>query len=99
MRPTDQRFGAGNRARFQIDLWLVMEREFLAFKSTAQTFLDRLALHCPDVHSWFEKLVALTSIFFCLVHRGVRVLDERLGIQAIIRIDADANTCGDVQVA
>jgi hypothetical protein len=42
--------------------------------------------------------VALAPIFLRLVHRGVRVLDERLRIQAVVGIDAHADAGGDVKI-
>ena len=98
MRPAYQRFRAGNLSRPQIDLRLVVQREFLPFQGAPQTLLDGLPLHGADVHGRLEKLIALAPIFLCLVHRGVRVLDERLRIQAVVGIDAHANAGGDVKI-
>src|SRR5882724_13561459 len=98
MRPAYQRFRAGNLACPQIDLRLIVQREFLPLQGAPQTLLDGLTLHGPDIHGRLEILIALTPIFLGLVHRGVRVLDERFRIQAVIRIDAYANACGDVKI-
>jgi hypothetical protein len=64
MRPTYQRFRAGNRFRPQVDLRLVVQREFLPFQGAPQTLLDGLPLHGPDVHGWLEKLIALRPFSF-----------------------------------
>ena len=57
-----------------------------------------MPLHRPDVHRRLEKLKAPAPIFLGLVHCRVRVLDERVGVRAIGGIDADADTCGDVEI-
>ncbi len=98
MRPADQRFRPGDRSGPQIDLRLVVQREFLPFQGAPQALLDGLPLHRADVHGGLEKLIALASIFLCLIHRGVRVLDQRLGIQAVVGIDAHADAGGDMEI-
>jgi hypothetical protein len=52
----------------------------------------------PDVHRRREKLVVVAPIVLCLVHRGIRVLDQRLRIRAVIGIHANADAGGDVQI-
>ena len=98
MGPADQCFRAGDFSGLEIDLGLIVQCEFLAFESAPQTLLDGLALHGTNVHGGLEKLVTLAAIFLGLIHGGVRVLDEGLGVQAVVGIDADANAGGDVQI-
>ena len=45
-----------------------------------------------------KNSIALPPVFLGLVHRGVRVLDQRLRIQAVVGIDAHANAGGDVKI-
>ena len=98
MRPAYQCFRAGNLSCSQIDLGLVVQREFLPFQGAPQALFDELPLYGSDVHGWLEKLIALPSVFLCLVHRGIRVLDECLGIQTVVWIDTQADACGDVKI-
>ena len=65
----------------QIDLRLVVQREFLPLQGAPQALLDRLPLHGADVHRRLEELIALAPVLLGLVHRGVGVLDQRLRIQ------------------
>ena len=96
--PAYQRFRPCDRSCPQIDLGLVVQRELPPFQAAPQTLLDGVPLHGPDVHGGLEKLVAAASIFLGLVHRGVRVLDERLRIKAVVGIDAYANAGGEVKI-
>ena len=98
MGPANQGFRAGYFSRCELDLGLVMQRELFPFKGAPQALFDRLPLHGADVHGWFEKLIALPSIFLGLIHGGVRILDERLRVQPVVGKDADANAGGDVKV-
>ena len=82
----------------EIDLRLVVQRELLALQRPAQALFDRLPLHGARVHRRLEELIALAAVFLGLVHRGVGVLDQRLGIQAVVGVDADADADGDVQI-
>src|SRR5665213_554360 len=45
--PADQRFGSGNRSSLEIDLRLVVEREFLSIQGAPQVLFDGLPLHGP----------------------------------------------------
>ena len=80
MRPAYQRFRPGNRSRPQIDLRLVVQRQFLPLQGAPQALLDGLPLDGADVHGRLEELIALAPLFLRLVHRGVGVLDQRLRI-------------------
>ena len=59
MGPAYQRFRPCDGSCPQIDLRLVVQREFLPFQGAPQTLLDGLPLHGPDVHGGLEKLIAL----------------------------------------
>ena len=98
MSPAKQGFRPGDLSRSQIDLRLIVQRELLPFQSASQAFLDRLPLHGAHVHRGREKLIALAPMFLGLVHRGIGILDQRLRIQAVIGIDADADAGGDVKL-
>ena len=98
MRPAYQRFRAGNRSCRQIDLRLVVQREFPPFQGAPQTLLDGLPLYGSDVHGWLEKLIVLAPIFLCLVHRGISVLNERFRIRTVVGIDTHTNACRYMEV-
>ena len=98
MGPAEQCFRAGDFSGLEIDLGLIVQCEFLALESAPQTLLDGLPLDGADVHGGLEKLITLAAVFLGLIHGGVGVLDERLGVQAVVGIDADADAGGDVQI-
>ena len=96
--PANQRLRAGDLSGIQVDFGLIVHGQFAAIQSAAQTFFNGLALDGPDVHGRFEKLIVLPAVFLGLVHRRVGILDQGLGIEAIVGIDAEADAGGDVQV-
>ena len=98
MGPTQQCLRASDFSSPQIDLRLVVQREFLPFQCAAKVLLDGLPLDGANVHRWLEKLIALPSILLGLIHRRVRVLDQRFSIQSVVGIDAHAYTRGDVKI-
>jgi hypothetical protein len=48
------------------------------------------------VHIWFEELVVVAPIVFGVQHRNIRILDQRLCIGPVVRINTDAHTDGDL---
>ena len=98
MSPTEQGFCAGDLSRFEVDLRLVVHHKFLPFESPPQALLNGLPLDGADVHGRLEELIRLPAIFLCLVHGGVRILDQGFGIHAVIGVKTDANAAGDVKI-
>ena len=98
MHPAQQCFRPGNRSRLQIDLRLLVHRELVPFQGKPQILLDGLPLDRSDVDGTLERHIAPAPAFLGLVHRGGRVLDDRLRILAVFGIDADANACRDAKI-
>ena len=98
MRPAQQRFRPRHSARRQVDLWLIVERELASFQSEPKILFDGLAFHRANGHFRLEKLKTLATMFLRLIHRSVRVFDERLRIEAVVGIQAQTNARGDVKI-
>jgi len=98
MHPAQQCLRPGNRPCFQIDLRLVVQRELVPFQGKPQILLDGLPPDRSAVDGTLEKPIAPAATFLGLVHRGGRVLEEHLRIQAILWIDADTNACRDAKI-
>ena len=74
--------------------------EFLNSGSRAAQadFLDGLAFHGPHIHGRLKKLIALTSIFFSLIHGRVTVLAKCLCVEPIIGIDTYTYASSDMEI-
>jgi len=96
MLPADQRFGAGQRSGFEIDLRLVVEQELALGERAMQADFDPLPLDGPCVR--FEELKNVPATFLGVVHRGVRALDQLLRIRTVVGVDADPDRGGDMQI-
>ena len=66
-------------------------------EGATQAALEELSLHGTHVHVLGKELVVIASLVLGVVHRGVRALDQRLRIGAVVGVDADANTRGDME--
>jgi hypothetical protein len=75
-----------------------MQHEFLLPDGAPQALLDGLPFYRANIHGCLEELKILAPIFFCLVHRGISILDQCFCIQAVFWIYTDANACGDMKI-
>src|SRR5450755_3929101 len=49
------------------------------------------------VHLRGKPLVVIPSASLCVIHRGVGVRENRFDVLAVVRVETDANTQGDVE--
>ena len=99
MLPAHQRLHAGNLAAAQVDLRLVVEQEFVAFQRMVKAVFQHQPLHRPDVHFGGVVLGVVAAQFLGAVHGGIRVLQQRLPVLAVLGIGRDADAARDVQLA
>ena len=95
MIPAQQSLGAGDGAAGQINLGLVVQHKLMPFQGHAQFGFDGLPGHGLITHVAGKKLVIVAAPLFRLVHGAIGMFDQSLGIQAIGRVRADANTGGN----
>ena len=77
---------------------MVIQHKLPALQRPAQAVFEKLPLDSTDVHVLREELVVVPPFVFCVVHRGVRTPDQGLRILAVVGVDADAYTGGDMQL-
>jgi hypothetical protein len=51
-----------------------------------------------NAHMWAEELIALPPILLGMIHGGVRIFDQCLGIIAIAGIETDTDAHCDVNL-
>jgi hypothetical protein len=51
-----------------------------------------------DVHVLLKEAVIVAPLLLGVIHRVVRVLDQRLRISTVIRVDTDANADTDMEI-
>ena len=51
-----------------------------------------------DVHLFIEKQVVVTPVFLGVIHRVVRILDQRLRLNTVSGVDADTNAATDMEI-
>ena len=98
IKPANQRLDAGHLAGGKIDLRLVMQEKFTPLQGPAQAAFDLLPADRLGIHLAGKKLVSVTAIGFGVVHRGIGVLHHGFDVVAVIRINTDADTQGDMQI-
>ena len=67
----------------QIQLWLVVQEELFAFERLVEFVLQQEPLHSSNVHIRLEELKGVLALRFDMVHGGVGILDQRVGITGI----------------
>src|ERR1700719_3012335 len=98
MQPPYQRFGACNVSRLKINLWLVVQHEFLALQSAAKISFDPLMFGGTRVHVIPKELVVVMTSFLGFVHRGIRFFEQFFHILPVIWIRAESDACCELQV-
>ena len=63
-----------------------------------QAGFDGMAMDSPGVHLRFEELELIAPVFLGAEHGGVRVFHQGVRIEAVVRVDADANTDVDMDI-
>src|ERR1019366_9184191 len=98
MCPAYQGLSARYRSCLDIYFRLAIQGESPTFQRTPRALLDGLPCHGSRIHRRLEELETLAAVFFGLIHRGIRVFDERLRVRPVVGKDAYANAGGDVQI-
>ena len=80
MVPAEQRLDACHRAGHDVHLRLVLEDQLVALDGAAQVVGECEALGDPDLQFVGVELVVVAAVRFRLVHRGVGLLQQRLGV-------------------
>jgi len=91
MAPADQRLHPDDRAVDEVDLGLVVEAELVALERLVQIDFQRELLHCAGVHVPVVVLVVVPAVLLCIVARGVGILEQAVAVDAVERIDSDAD--------
>ncbi len=91
MVPADQRLDADDPAGAHLDLRLVVELELAAFERLAQVVLERKALRRRGPHRLAVEKAAVAAFALGVRHRHVGVLEQRVEVVAVARIEHDAD--------
>lgn len=91
MHPADERFHADDRTGFDIDLRLVVDRKLAAVQAFPEADRDFRTPGHFFVHVFRKELVIVLAFFFHPVQGKVRIFDQRLGVLAVGRVQADAD--------
>jgi hypothetical protein len=83
MLPAQQRLGADDAAAGEVELGLIVEDEALLLEGRAQAVLDRHAPLDGRVHVVGEELESVAAAVLGVEQRGIRLLDELLGVPRI----------------
>ena len=98
LRPAQQRFGAADPRRGEVDQRLVVQRELAVLERAPQVGLGRQAAAHALGHLRAEELVVGAPRLLGVIHRGVGVAHQRLGGVAVARIERDADAAVGVQL-
>src|SRR5207249_4524468 len=85
--PADQRLHPGHRLRSQVDLWLIVQYELVPLQCLVQSRLERETLRRLPRQKRRAELIAVATGLFCEVESTVGVLQQRLSVSAILRVE------------
>ena len=97
MLPADQRFDADHPAADNFGFRLILQDEFIAVDRFSEIVFESQAFDNAGIHCAAEELVAVASIFLGMVHRDIGILEQRVHVLAIIRVNADADAGSDIE--
>ena len=89
--PSQEGFTAGNLIALQVDDRLVKELELSIDECTAEVSLQVAPSLHPPIHFGFEEAISAAAIALGTVKRQIRILQELVGVCAIVR--GNANAC------
>src|ERR1700677_808450 len=98
MAPTYQGLHSPNLARSETYLRLIVQQKLAPLESVAQVPLYRVSFYCLVIHRRRVELEIVAPAFLGVVHRRIRILDQRFAILSVFWVDADANTPIDMQI-
>ena len=94
VRPAQQRLGADDLLRANVDDRLVVEFELVTVESVQQMTFKPHPLHRPQVQFPGKELKSIATVFLGPIHRRVGVLHQDMRLVAIVREYRDANARG-----
>ena len=98
MPPANQRFCSDHRPGVEMDLRLVVQLELASGQGVIQADLDGPPFDRAHVHARFEELIPPELSALGAVHRIVGVVDQRVGVFAVLGIDAHTDRRGDAEL-
>ncbi|MNQ39630.1 hypothetical protein D3C85_532570 [compost metagenome] len=91
MVPAQQRLGTDDRAGRGFIFGLIVQHELATLLRQAQVVQKLDLLVRVRVHGRFEEAVAGAAQALGVVHGGVGVGQQRVGVFAVVRVDGDAH--------
>src|SRR5262249_12095236 len=88
--PADKGFGTDDVTGLQVHARLVAQHQLLTVDRATQTALEHLALESADIEVRLEELILVPALLLGVVHGEVGVLQEHLGIRAIVGVNDNA---------
>ena len=97
MLPAQQRFGPYRETTDGVEFGLVIQPELLVFEGIAQVLQQLQLLARVSVHRHIEEAVAILAHALGVVHRGIGVHQQLLGVTAVAGVQGNADAGGDFQ--
>src|SRR5262249_17971641 len=98
VNPSAERFTSDNLTRNQIELRLEINGEFIARQRLTNLVLDRQLFHRLGIHIRGIELIAVATQFLGALKRRARIPNQRLSIFSIVRIHADSEAAGEIDI-
>ena len=96
MLPPDERLGAGQDSVVDLSLRLVVQYQLSKLERAIQFTFEFEPRRRGDVHRSRVVLKAVLAFLLRVIHRGVGVLEQRLRLIAVERIDSDTDRRGRI---
>ena len=94
MAPAQQRLHRSHAAGGDVEHGLVVEDELVLPDGMAEAALQGQALEGGGVERGRAELIVVATLLLRPVHAGVGVLDERIRVAPVLRVEADADAGG-----
>ncbi len=99
MFPSNQRFHANGAPGLQGNLWLVLQEEFTALQRMAQYGFHTKSFSYLLIQFLGIELHVVAPLLLGAVHCRVGVFQQCICVRTVDRIDAEADTAGNLQLA
>ena len=96
--PADESLDAGELPRVQAHYRLIVQHEFVTFDGAVQSAFEGLPIGRVPVHLRLEEPIVVAPTVLGVVHREIRMLQQCLGLRAVIGVGDDSNACGEMQI-
>ena len=97
MTPADQRLGADDFPRSDVEFWLVVQYQLISLYRMAQVLLNGLVFDRAGIHCRLEELKTIAPGMLGVIHGPIGSFQQRLCLRSVIRISGNADAGGDVQ--